>query len=286
MSNKTAPRRGREALLIFTDLDGTLLDHYTYSFAAAQLALEVLERLQIPWIPNTSKTLAELQPLRMQLSHTGPFVVENGAAIYIPLDHPLARLAPVDDTGSYALHRFGKLRSELLAALEPLRSRYRFTGFSELSPSFLGQLTGLTRVQAQQALQRDYSEPLHWRDSETALLDMRLELAEVGLQLQRGGRFIHLMGKHDKADALHWLTAQLGEVTTAALGDSENDIAMLSAADIPVVIRSPVHPPIQVPERSDALVTAGLGPAGWNEAVLKILSTFDSKASSVAGAKE
>lgn len=286
MSDKTAPQRGRRALLIFTDLDGTLLDHHTYSFDAAQLALEVLERLKIPWIPNTSKTFAELQPLRTQLDHSGPFVVENGAAIYIPLDHPLARFASADESGDYAVHRFGKLRSELLAVLEPLRSRYRFTGFSELSPASLAQLTGLSRVQAQQALQRDYSEPLHWRDTETALVDMRLELAESGVQLLRGGRFVHLMGKHDKADALRWLAGQMDEVITVALGDGENDIAMLSAADIPVVIRSPVHPPIQLPDRADTLVTAGLGPVGWSEAVLKILSTYDSKAAVVAGLKE
>lgn len=286
MSHKTAPQRGRKALLIFTDLDGTLLDHHTYSFDAAQLALEVLERLKIPWIPNTSKTFAELQPLRTQLDHRAPFVVENGAAIYIPLDHPLARFASADETRGYAVHRFGKLRTELLAVLEPLRSRYRFTGFSELSPASLAQLTGLTSIQAQQALQRDYSEPLHWRDTETALVGMRLELAESGLQLLRGGRFVHLMSKHDKADALRWLAGQMDEVITVALGDSENDIGMLSAADIPVVIRSPVHPPIQLPDRSDALVTAGLGPVGWSEAVLKILSTYGSKAAAYAGLKE
>lgn len=278
MSHKTAPQRGRKAFLIFTDLDGTLLDHHTYSFDAAQLALEVLERLKIPWIPNTSKTLAELQPLRVQLGHAGPFVVENGAAIYIPLDHPLACFASVGEVNGYAVHRFGRLRSDLLAVLEPLRSRYRFTGFSEFSPQALAQLTGLSRVQAQHALQRDYSEPLYWRDTETALVDLRLELAQVGLQLQRGGRFVHLMGKHDKADALRWLAGQLGEVTTVALGDGENDIAMLCAADIPVIIRSSVHSPIRLTNRSDALVTEGFGPVGWNEAVLKILSSNFSKA--------
>lgn len=286
MSDKTAPQRGRRTLLIFTDLDGSLLDHFTYSFAEAQLALDVLERLKIPWIPNTSKTFAELQPLRAQLDHTGPFVVENGAAIYIPGEHPLAQFASLDKINGYAVQRFGKLRCDLLELLEPLRSRYRFTSFSELTPSALAQLTGLGAVQAQQALQRDYSEPLHWRDTETALVDLRLELAEAGVQVQRGGRFVHLMGQHDKAEALRWLAAQLGWAKTVALGDGENDIEMLSAADIPVIIRSPVHPPLELPNRPDALVTAGLGPAGWNEAILKILSTCDSKASSVTGAKE
>ena len=70
--------------LIFTDLDGSLLDHNTYSFApAAELLLE-LEQQQIPVIPVTSKTRAEVMALRQTLHNEHPFIIENGAAICIP----------------------------------------------------------------------------------------------------------------------------------------------------------------------------------------------------------
>ena len=43
--------------LIFTDLDGSLLDHHSYSFAPAVPLLAELDALGIPVIPITGKTL-------------------------------------------------------------------------------------------------------------------------------------------------------------------------------------------------------------------------------------
>ena len=70
--------------VIFTDMDGTLLDHDTYSFEAARPTLASLKEQNIPVIPTTSKTYAELIVLRDTIGLDGPFIVENGAAIYIP----------------------------------------------------------------------------------------------------------------------------------------------------------------------------------------------------------
>ncbi len=70
--------------LIFTDMDGTLLDHHTYSFEAAKPTLTSLAERNIPVIPTTSKTFVELLELRETIGLTGPFIVENGAAAYIP----------------------------------------------------------------------------------------------------------------------------------------------------------------------------------------------------------
>ena len=70
--------------LVFTDMDGTLLDHHTYSFDAAKPALNALDEKNIPVIPTTSKTFAELQPLRKSIGLDGPFIIENGAAVFIP----------------------------------------------------------------------------------------------------------------------------------------------------------------------------------------------------------
>ena len=71
-------------LLVFTDLDGTLLDHDDYGFAAAQPALSQLRALHIPLIPVTSKTLAEMRLLGRQLGIQHPLIVENGSVICLP----------------------------------------------------------------------------------------------------------------------------------------------------------------------------------------------------------
>ncbi len=263
-------------LLISTDLDGTLLDHYSYSATAAEPALQQLRQLQIPWVLNTSKTLAELEPLRRQLDNSHPFVVENGAAVYIPLDSPLAPDLATDPRGRYRCKTFGPSRRRLLMALEPLSRRYRFTGFAALTPERLVTLTGLAPDAARQAMTRQFTEPLIWEDSRSALEGFAAELSLLNFQVQRGGRFTHVMGRCDKAEAMAWLVEQYqalwGEpVKCMALGDGDNDIGMLQRADLPVLVRSPAHTPPLIPGREDVLKTRLPGPAGWNDAVLDAL---------------
>ena len=71
-------------LLVFTDLDGTLLDHESYSFEPALPALAVLKEKNIPLVLCTSKTRAEIELFRIQLKNIHPFISENGGAIFVP----------------------------------------------------------------------------------------------------------------------------------------------------------------------------------------------------------
>ena len=71
-------------LVVFTDLDGTLLDHHSYSWAAAEEALKELERRRVPLVLVTSKTRAEVEALQRKLGSVQPFVTENGGGIFIP----------------------------------------------------------------------------------------------------------------------------------------------------------------------------------------------------------
>ena len=71
-----------ELPVIFTDLDGTLLDHDTYSAEAARSVLEKVTARGIPVIPATSKTYSEVVEFRDSMNLTHAFIVENGAACY------------------------------------------------------------------------------------------------------------------------------------------------------------------------------------------------------------
>ncbi|MFC1520631.1 HAD-IIB family hydrolase, partial [Pseudomonadota bacterium] len=73
--------------LIFTDMDGTLLDHFDYSFSSAIAVIEGLNEKQIPIIPNTSKTFAEMEKFQQTIGFNSPFISENGAVIYIPIGY-------------------------------------------------------------------------------------------------------------------------------------------------------------------------------------------------------
>lgn len=275
-------------LLIFTDLDGTLLDHHDYNFTPAVGTIKLINKLGIVWIFNTSKTLAELLSLRETLTNQHPMIVENGGGIVIPISYPLAlpsqiKHAPSKSTNDLLHHGFqlitmGERREHILEILKPLRAQFTFTGFNDMSVDELIELTGLSTTQAEQALQRDFSEPIIWQDSEEKFEQFHQLVTGHSMHLLRGGRFIHVIGNSDKGIAMRWLAALYRktrpELKTVALGDGENDIAMLEEADIPVIIRSPAHSPPPV-QRENTVLTQDYGPSGWTQALQALLKKFN-----------
>ena len=73
------PRKLRH--ILFTDLDGTLLDHRTYLPGPALEALRDLQSHGVPVVAATSKTAAELRVLAPELGLTDGWIAENGGAI-------------------------------------------------------------------------------------------------------------------------------------------------------------------------------------------------------------
>ena len=74
-------------LIVFSDLDQTLLDGRNYSHAKALPGLALLEDQDIPLVLCTSKTRPEVEFHRYRLDNRHPFVVENGGAVHIPIDY-------------------------------------------------------------------------------------------------------------------------------------------------------------------------------------------------------
>ena len=74
-------------ILIFTDLDGTLLDRDTFKFDKIFNYLKNLLLKNIHIIPNSSKTRQEIENFNKELDENLSFVVENGAAIHLSLIH-------------------------------------------------------------------------------------------------------------------------------------------------------------------------------------------------------
>lgn len=270
-------------LLVFSDLDGSLLDHHDYSFRAALPAVEALRQRGIPLIFCSSKTRAEIEALRAQLGNCDPFVVENGAAVIIPgqsLMHPPPDCRP-DDAGW--LREFAPPRQRWLAELERLQPEFgaQFTHFEAMGLEGVIAATGLQREAAARALQRDYSEPVLWRGGEEAREAFVAALAATGATVLQGGRFLSVAGACDKGAALRWLRDcyqrdnPARDVHDLAIGDSANDSAMLESAGQALLIRSPVHgfPPLQ--RRDNTCYTRAFGPEGWAQGVLEWLQRPD-----------
>lgn len=264
--------------VIFTDLDGTLLDHNNYSFAAALPALALIEEKSIIWVLNTSKTCAELNLLSKKLANRYPFIIENGAAVVVPAGCDLLADAEMEWVDGARHKQFAPKRGDIVALLHDWREEkgYQFLGFSDFDAQNLQEITGLNIADAELALQRDYSEPICWQDSDEQWQRFSNDLREVGLQALKGGRFYHIMGPANKGVAMSWLVSCLFPTGPAprviALGDSGNDVAMLALADVGVVVRSEHHEPPEISDpNGDIIVTEKCGPAGWNEMLLELL---------------
>jgi mannosyl-3-phosphoglycerate phosphatase len=271
-------------IVIFTDLDGSLLDAQTYSYDAAQDALARIRERSISLILASSKTRSELEPLRFRLGNQDPFVVENGGALFIPKGYfPF----PVERSflrGQYQVVEIGTPYAALRAALKELGQDLglRLCGFGDMAVEEISRLTGLSQADALLAKQREYDEPFVSQEAKISLEALQQAAASRNLRCTRGGRFYHLMGANDKGvatrillDSYQRLADQAGRrLVTIAIGDSLNDQPMLALVTNPVLVQRPdgsYDPDVRLPR---LLRSPAVGPVGWNQSVLDLLQEY------------
>ncbi len=263
-------------LIIFTDLDGSLLDEETYRASPADSLFETLNTCGIPVVFNSSKTFPEVLKVKRSMGNYQPFVVENGSAVYVPPDHEIAGASGLEPVHGYLRYVLGVSHKRIKDFLSSVGAAYEYSVLTEMSEAECASVTGLKGSDVILAQTREFTEPLLWRDSEESLKKLSIMASSEGLRLVMGGRFVHLMGKTDKKLAQRWLVNQMKLVhgrdyKVMALGDSENDAQMLADADYPVLIRSEKHGFPDVETESPIYRTKRSGPSGWYEAVRTIV---------------
>jgi mannosyl-3-phosphoglycerate phosphatase len=268
-------------ILVFTDLDGTLLDQRTYSFEPARPALRLLRESGIPLIVCTSKTRAEVEVIRAALGNTDLFVVENGGAVFIPNRYFSIEIPSAKKDSDYLVVEIGTSYSRILSVFSRMKERFpgRLRGFSDLTVEEVAGLTGLSIQEADRAKRREYDEPF-LLDGPPVMLDIVREIAEsAGLSITQG-RFLHLTGENDKGRAVRLIKDFFNREDrisprSIGLGDSPNDLALLENVDFPVLVQKPGgHYEASI--RLDNLVLApGEGPIGWSAAVLDLVARLN-----------
>jgi mannosyl-3-phosphoglycerate phosphatase len=260
--------------VVFTDLDGSLLDARTSSWDAAAPALQALRARGIPLILVSSKSRAEIEPLRRRLQHRDPFIVENGAAVFVPhglFTFPLQR---VRRKSSYDVIELGMPYHMLRDVLKQIEDAVEtpLHGFGDLSLDEIMEVTGLSRADAALASIREYDEPFLLEAPQPLVAEVCRQIVSRGLRWSKADRLFHLTGDNDKGEAADMLMQCYRRVVkSVGIGESINDVPLLAAVDHPILAQKPdgsFDTGVLLPR---LVRTRGVGPAGWNDAVLKLL---------------
>lgn len=264
------------APVVFSDLDGTLLDARTYEWTPAAPALERIRELGALLVLVSSKTASEIGLWQARLGISGPFVSENGGALYVPAGSPAAP-PEAERVDAFLRIAFGLPIDRLREALAELARTVGvpLRGFGAMGRSEIAERTGLEGEDLDAASVREHDEPFvparPLTDEEVARLEA--SATALGVRIDRGGRFHHVTGAHDKGHAIrvfleHHARA-LGPAPTIGLGDGPNDRALLAAVDRAVVVARPdgSHASVLLASSPHAFRTRAAGPAGFTEGI-------------------
>ena len=288
-------------LVIFTDLDGTLLHPKTYSFEAALPALKLIKEKEIPLILCSSKTRAEIEVYRRRLDNSHPFISENGGGIFEPAGYfsthqkrgqttifpsPLkgegqglpSNVSIGGEGEKYETIILGKHYNEIRRVFIKLREEMNVPvkGFGDMSAKEIAALIGLTLTEAKLAKEREFDEPFLFEEGERRIQEFLKTIEVAGFHWTQG-RFYHILGDNDKGKAVKILKEfykrDYGRIKTIGIGDSFNDLPLLRVVNYPVLIPKEdgsYEPRVKLRNIRKANKT---GPEGWNEAVVELIGT-------------
>jgi len=262
--------------IVFTDLDGTLLDRRTYDYTLALPAVDRLHQESIPLVFCSSKTRAEQEVLRREIGIDTPFIVENGAAIFIGEDYFTVTLPRHRWDGEYWVIELGIPYAEVRRILEKVRreSGLKFRGYGDMTEAEVSAATGLDKAASRRAMRRDYEETMLLTGDAAENRRTLNAIRDAGLEYAHGGRYygVHRGGDKGRAAAIlsDLYRQQFGDIVTVGIGDSPNDRPMLAAVDRPFLVRSTdgAWADMSLPalKRVD-----GIGPRGFAAAITEIL---------------
>ena len=222
-----------------------------------------LDRRKIPLVLVTSRTRAEIEPLRRKIGHNHPFITENGGAIFFPDGYFNIRIPGAERCGRYLSVALGRPYEEVCMALDEIaeESKVGVAGFHHMKIREVAENTGLRPREAELARSREFDEPFFFTSAdEQAKAGFVAQAAERGFNARSGKTFWHFSSGCDPSRAVRTLTKLFRDAThtrlrSVGIGSADEDLPWLSAVDH--AVRLPA---------SDS------NPAGWSAAIVNIIS--------------
>jgi mannosyl-3-phosphoglycerate phosphatase len=256
--------------IVFTDIDGTLMDIYSGNFEGTDLLVRKFKRMGIPIILCSAKTRSEQECIRDKLGLSDPFIIENGGAVVIP-DGYFDDLEIVPRTGKngYSLIEIGGHSNEIRKQLAKIREelQIKFKGTSDMTLDEISKRVRIPLPFAKRMSKREYGETILEIDP-SDLNKLAKVCKRIGLKVIHGGRYTDITQGNDKGKATRVLIDlfkrkyQPKGTIFIGLGDSENDLPMLRLMDIPVLVQR-ANGSWCDSGLKNLLRSTGIGPKGW-----------------------
>lgn len=266
-------------LVIFSDIDGTFLDHNTFDEGKNFDILDTLTRCDHHFIFNSSKTFHEIKKLQEAHSATHPFICETGGGIY----HKDMTLDSFDQKrdGYNIMFESKRVNTFHNIVMKEIDDGFRqdLEIFDNIDETRKRRLSGLSAENLRLASKRDFSMLIKWKSDQKRFKLFRSVLSRHNLSIIKGSRFYHICGHQNKGKALLYFLAKLSssrKITnfiTVGIGDSNNDVDMLLNVDFPCVVQSPSSAGLVKKIRNRNLIQSkNHAPKGWEECVHSVFT--------------
>ena len=251
-------------ILIFTDLDGSLLHRDTFKFDEIKNYLKKLLKQGIFIIPNTSKTEKEILEFNKELGVSLPYISENGAAIN-GLDLLNSNLPK-----ELILSREKDNLTKIFEKTVPVDLQNKCKWLNEMDKKKQSLIFGLVNEKLKMALDRKYTIPFIFEGNKSEKNELHKIVKNNSLALQEGGRVINLTDKVNKAKALNvfvrFFKKNNKNVKTIAVGDNYNDLDMLKTSDFPCLVFNDKFTLDEIPI-NNLITTNKPSPEGWTDVI-------------------
>ena len=251
-------------VVIFTDLDGTLLHRDTFQFDNIKDYIKSLVSQGVIIIPNSSKTEKEIEKFNEELGINLPYISENGSSI-----HGL-NLITSNFPDKLILSRE---KDELLKIFEnkvPEELKIKCFQVSKMSKKKQENILGQKDLKLKDALNRKYTLPFLFKGDKNEKNKLLKVLNSNSLTLQEGGRVLNLCDNINKVKSMNRVIKILkkteNKIKTIAVGDNYNDLDMLKSCDIPCLVFNDQF--IQDQINIDNLIFSNKpSPEGWADVI-------------------
>ena len=252
------------SLIIFTDLDGSLLHRDNFKFDEIKDYIKNLIDNGVIIIPNTSKTEKEIEEFIKELGKELPFISENGSSI-----HGL-NLINANFPNKIILSRDKEELIKIFDSKVPDNLKAKCKFISEMNSRQQNNIFGLQGNNLKNALNRKYTIPFLFEGDNLEKNKLLKILKSSSLTMQEGGRVLNLGDKTNKVKSMNQVLKIYrkveNKIKVIGVGDNFNDLDMLRNCDIPCLVFNDQFKQDQI-NINNLIFSNKPSPEGWADVI-------------------